>query len=383
MRIGTWLLPLTLTWAPLAAAQLDLTLNSTVDISALGHVASGGGAFDPTTGHFWLSDAATTNTVYEIDPLTGALFSSFNANVIPGMNSGPDGVALDPVSGNLFLFSPFAEDAGGVVTKSGSLVTNFGASGDAGAAGFSAAGQLYIFADPGAAGGDGKLHEIDKMTGAYLTSVTVAGLASRIGSIDFDPFTGNAFLFNTDQQRLLEVDVLTGAVLSTTDMTPFGTPTSFATAFAFNADGSQLYLTRGVLSGHTTLYVFDRKAGPWTDVGCELAGTAGPPDLDATGSLLFGSTNVIALSNAAPSAPCLLVASLASTPTPFLGGTLKPFPPVITLNLSTGPAGSIVLPFVMPAGVPTGTQLYVQYAIQDAGGPQGASLSNAVLGTTP
>ena len=45
--------------------------------------------------------------------------------------------------------------------------------------------------------------------------------------------------------------------------------------------------------------------------------------------------------------------------------------------------GTIVLPFTMFAGIPAGTELWVQWAIQDAAAIFGVSLSNAIVGTTP
>jgi len=36
-----------------------------------------------------------------------------------------------------------------------------------------------------------------------------------------------------------------------------------------------------------------------------------------------------------------------------------------------------------PAGVPSGTQLFFQCAVQDAGAVKGAALSNALQATTP
>jgi len=45
--------------------------------------------------------------------------------------------------------------------------------------------------------------------------------------------------------------------------------------------------------------------------------------------------------------------------------------------------GGLPLPFTWPAGVPPGTPIWFQYAVQDAAAPHGASLSNALMGITP
>ena len=121
----------------------------------------------------------------------------------------------------------------------------------------------------------------------------------------------------------------------------------------------------------------------WMDLECALAGVNGDPMLNGSGSLADGSNNQVELSNAAPSATAGLFLALASTPVPFKGGTLKPFPFFDPVILITGAGGGITIPFVMPAGIPAGTELWVQWAIQDAAAIHGVALSNAILGVTP
>lgn len=122
----------------------------------------------------------------------------------------------------------------------------------------------------------------------------------------------------------------------------------------------------------------------WCDVGFSLAGAGGPPLLEGLGSLAPGSANQVDLTAAAPSAIAGLFLALSSSPVPFKGGTLVPVPFLIEpVILPTSPLGEISLPFVMPAGAPPGTELWVQWAIQDGGAPNGVALSNALLGTTP
>ncbi|MFT7463518.1 MAG: hypothetical protein ACI9EF_001862 [Pseudohongiellaceae bacterium] len=121
----------------------------------------------------------------------------------------------------------------------------------------------------------------------------------------------------------------------------------------------------------------------WSDEGNALAGVSGDPALVGSGDLSSGSVNSVELSNAAPSATAALFLALGSTPLPFKGGLLLPnpfFAPLITMTSGTG---NFPLPFVMPAGAPAGTELWVQWAIQDAAAVAGVSLSNGVKGTTP
>ncbi|HTE06925.1 MAG TPA: laminin B domain-containing protein [Planctomycetota bacterium] len=123
--------------------------------------------------------------------------------------------------------------------------------------------------------------------------------------------------------------------------------------------------------------------GPWTDLGFGLAGVAGIPTLVGTGTLAPASTGNLALANAKPASLAVLFISFASAPSPFKGGTLVPVPVVLSFSLATNGAGALTLPWIWPAGLPSGTSLYFQYAIQDAAASQGASLSNAEKGVTP
>jgi hypothetical protein len=131
-------------------------------------------------------------------------------------------------------------------------------------------------------------------------------------------------------------------------------------------------------------YVFALPASSaWTDLGSGLAGVSGIPAFTGSGALAGGSLNTLALTNAAPSSPAGLFIALSSTPTPFKGGTLLPVPALSVLVLATSPAGSVTLPFVMSAGLPAGTGLWLQWAIQDPAAVQGTALSNGLEGVTP
>ncbi len=129
--------------------------------------------------------------------------------------------------------------------------------------------------------------------------------------------------------------------------------------------------------------VVEAGTATWTDIGFALAGVAGKPQLDGTGSLVAGSPGALVLSHAAPSAPALLFIALAAHPTPFKCGTLLPVPWVVSFALTTSPAGSLTLPWAAwPAGL-SGLGIYYQVAVKDNAGICGASLSNAVRGKVP
>ena len=239
------------------AASLDLSLLQITDISGLGFSSVGGAAYDSSDGRLWLSDASNvTNDLVELDPLTGTVFTRFDASVVPGLSAGPDAIALNPTTGNLFLFSTFTEVAHGEVTQAGALVRDLGGTfaDDAGGATFSPDGKLLILDED-----DGTIKEVDQITGAIISSTPLTSNAGRVGAADFDPLTGNLFAYNTNTIELLELDYLTGVVLSVTSLAPFLSSPNFASGFAFNGDGSQLYIASGTTGAGQELVVLNRE----------------------------------------------------------------------------------------------------------------------------
>jgi hypothetical protein len=121
----------------------------------------------------------------------------------------------------------------------------------------------------------------------------------------------------------------------------------------------------------------------WTDEGHALAGVAGDPALVGAGTLEAGSSNSVDLSGAAPAAIAGLFVGTSAALVPFKGGTLVPSPLGPPIVVATGADGSVPIDFVMPAGVPSGTELWLQWAIQDAAAVHGVALSNAIKGLVP
>jgi arylsulfatase A-like enzyme len=137
---------------------------------------------------------------------------------------------------------------------------------------------------------------------------------------------------------------------------------------------------RDVLSG-----VLDSLQGPWLDLGHDLAGVTGNPDLYPSGTLLAGDTVKLQLVDAAGSAPATLLMGLSSLLLPFKGGVLVPDPAgpgAQMLFLATGGGGKLALSAPWPASVPPGFAIYFQFWILDAAGPAGYSASNAVRALT-
>jgi len=121
---------------------------------------------------------------------------------------------------------------------------------------------------------------------------------------------------------------------------------------------------------------------PWTDLGQSLPGTHGAPLLAASGSLADLTQVTLDLENARENAPAWLVVGLAPLNAPFKGGVLVPAPDVV-LPLATNGSGILGFTASWPAGLPVGTQVRLQYWIQDAAAVEGFAASNAQLGVTP
>jgi hypothetical protein len=121
----------------------------------------------------------------------------------------------------------------------------------------------------------------------------------------------------------------------------------------------------------------------WSDVGCALPGTSGPPLLSGLGSLVGGSNGSLELTAAAPAALAALFVSTQSQPVPFKGGTLKAFPFVTPLVFTTDVDGSTSFPYVIPVGIPGGVVITAQIAVSDGGAVAGVALSNGIQGHTP
>ena len=239
---------------PAQAIPLLLTLNQVTDLSGLGMSSIGGSAFDASDGRLWVADADTdTNDVFEIDPFSGAVFTSFDASVIPGLDLGPDALALSPTSGNLVLFSSFNESEAGVVTQGGALVGDYALYAHAaGGASFDASNQLFTVDEV-----NGTLRRLDPTTGAVVTTTPLIGFGGRLMGADFDPFSGSLYAYASDDRQIIEIDVITGLVLSLTDVSSFVAP-GFPSSLAFNGDGSLVFLSSGTSSSPDELVILNR-----------------------------------------------------------------------------------------------------------------------------
>ncbi|MHC5209799.1 MAG: FG-GAP repeat domain-containing protein [Planctomycetota bacterium] len=122
---------------------------------------------------------------------------------------------------------------------------------------------------------------------------------------------------------------------------------------------------------------------PWADAGLGLAGTTGVPLLVGSGSLLTGDAVSLTTSGALGSVAATMFVGFTQIDAPFKGGTLVPGLDVILFGLATDAGGNLALAGTWPPGVPSGTTVWFQTWIADAGGPAGFAASNGVSGTTP
>jgi len=120
----------------------------------------------------------------------------------------------------------------------------------------------------------------------------------------------------------------------------------------------------------------------WVDLGFPLAGAAGVATLEGSGQLVPDSSLTLTLDNAAPSTATTLVIGLDEIDAPFKGGVLVPDLDSQVVVV-TAPTGDWSLGSTWPAGIPSGTGLWMQVWWPDAGGPKGFAASNALEVTVP
>ena len=163
----------------------------------------------------------------------------------------------------------------------------------------------------------------------------------------------------------------------------FGNAAATDTSASFPAPGTyvlQLAAGDGALQS-TDSVTITVTPGLFVDLGGGAPGVAGLPTLTAKGPLTPGSTLTVSLQHAAPGAPMLLWMSFASVPVSVFGGTIYAYPPAFQTLLVTGPGGSFTSSIAWPAGIASGTAVYLQFLIRDV--TVGVTPSNAVTAVAP
>ena len=121
----------------------------------------------------------------------------------------------------------------------------------------------------------------------------------------------------------------------------------------------------------------------WSDLGGGTVGVTGQPTLAGSGTLVGGTQVAISLKQAPANARMLAWVSFSSTPFPALGGTVHAFPPASQVLVFSDAAGQFSGSTTWPSGMPSGTEVYFQFVVQDLSTVHGRTLSNGLLGTTP
>jgi hypothetical protein len=88
------------------------------------------------------------------------------------------------------------------------------------------------------------------------------------------------------------------------------------------------------------------------------------------------------LAGAAPGSVTNLVIGASQLGIPFHGGVLVPSPDLLLLGLPVDGDGALALSGTLP-GLPSSVPLHFQFWTADAGGPDGYSASNCLVGLTP
>ena len=151
---------------------------------------------------------------------------------------------------------------------------------------------------------------------------------------------------------------------------------AFASILGFGCDANgEAYVVSSTSAGRLLRI---EPADPIRGLGYSLEGTNGDPILWGVGDLTSGSGLEINLRNAKESSVAALFVSLFNNPTAFKGGTLVTIPTLVTIGLATNGNGEMFLPAVWPAGVPSGTEIFMQYGIDDDAAVKNVALSNAI-----
>ncbi|MFT7465344.1 MAG: subtilisin-like proprotein convertase family protein [Pseudohongiellaceae bacterium] len=175
------------------------------------------------------------------------------------------------------------------------------------------------------------------------------------------------------------------------------TPTSIEDTFTPDQPLNTAFFSQSTL-GTWRLTVFDLAPGvtdtvqawsisfnsPWTDMGLGLDGSNDVSHMVGLGNLTPFSPFSVSVKGATKIADGLLFVSLAMMPyaTPLKGGFLGPTP-MILIPISTNGLGEWSVIDTWPAGVPPGTDLFMQYWFQDPDNDFFVAATNTLVAITP
>lgn len=137
---------------------------------------------------------------------------------------------------------------------------------------------------------------------------------------------------------------------------------------------------------HTTAFAGGEIRGQVVNVGCPewmntgngKPGDRGTPALVGVGPLTAGSANQVDLINGRPLSTTNLILGLGTLNINFKGGVLVPTADILFLGLPTDANGGNSIPFVWPAGIPAGANVWLQEWVNDPGAHVGLSATNGL-----
>jgi uncharacterized membrane protein len=228
---------------------------------------------------------------------------------------------------------------------------------------------------------------------------TASGVMTNLGSLNHN-WAGHATDITEDGNIIVGYDVnglsrqawvwtSTGGILSLNDrLTALGI-TGAEALFVCRAvsDDGAVIVGGGVAAGGgpfgTAGFIVTLTNSQWTGLGGGTAGINGMPGLSGSGSLVGGSTATLELTDAPANALMLAWLSFSSVPQSFFGGTIHATPFANQFLFSADAAGSFAASTTWPNGVPSGTEVWFQFIVQDLSVIHGLTLSNGLKATTP
>ena len=137
-------------------------------------------------------------------------------------------------------------------------------------------------------------------------------------------------------------------------------------------------------AGNWVIRACTTDAGTWQDLGGGTSGINGPVIATGSGPLTEGTFNPVGLTGAPPSALMIVwIALNPSAPFSAIGGTVHAFPFSSQILFFASPTGTFSAASAWPAGIPSGTNAWFQFIVDDPSVIWQITMSNALLATTP
>jgi hypothetical protein len=293
------------------------------------------------------------------------------------------GIAVD-VGGNVYVTGTTSRNAF-KITPTGTITQILDASGDGAGHTLDEAREIAVdrAGNVFVAGGEGD--NAFKITPAGAVTQIIDGSGDGVHplvdvrSIAVDA-GGNAYVTGILSDNAFRIGA-DGAIAQIIDASGDGAGQAFQGPWGLTTDPAGDVFISSYLNSR--VFKVDLEApGSWVDKQQALAGSAGLPLLSAAGQPQAGQPVTLTLTHAQPLAAAVLVAGLSAIDAPFKGGVMVPHPDAV-LALGTNAHGAAQLQGLWPAGLPSGTQTFVQWWIVDAAGPAGFAASNALKTTEP